>query len=419
MNLEGMNLHFRNANFLVAITIIFWSCQHTEKAKEATASADKTDSMASCGAPQSRAAAILKTRGAGEQFILLSNGVRIPLRTDTSAWPAKPWPANMVWVKGGKFTMGGVGDESRPDEFPLHEVAVDGFWMDQTEITNAQFKLFAQEKKFVTTAEVKPDWEELKKQLPPGTPKPDESVLVPGALVFTLTSGPVDLRDNSRWWRWEPGVNWKHPNGLNDDVLTSTKFDRYPVVQVSWFDAAAYSQWLGKRLPTEAEWEFAARGGKEGEIYGWGNDAPDNQNIKANIWQGQFPYKNTREDGFVFAAPVASYGCNAYGLFDMMGNVWEWCNDWYHPNTYKDQAKQMLTKNPKGPAASFDPQDRYVPKRVVRGGSFLCNVVYCASYRPSARMKTSPDSGENHTGFRCVMSDGEWREYLKRKPARS
>ncbi len=325
----------------------------------------------------------------------------------------------MVWIAGNNFVMGGVGNEARPDEFPLHKAEVDGFWMDQTEVTNQQFKEFVRQKNFVTTAEVKPEWEELKKQLPPGTPKPDEALLVPGALVFSLTSGPVDLHDNSQWWKWVPGANWKHPNRLNDDVTSSTKYDSYPVVQVSWFDAVAFATWEGKRLPTEAEWEFAARGGQEGEVYGWGNDEPDNKHIRANIWQGQFPFKNTQEDGFVFSAPVASYQANGYGLYDMMGNVWEWCSDWYRSNTYEIEANQGLVKNPKGPQSSFDPQEPYVPKKVVRGGSFLCNKVYCASYRPSARMKTSPDSGESHTGFRCVMSDPEWRVSLKKSASRN
>jgi formylglycine-generating enzyme required for sulfatase activity len=162
-------------------------------------------------------------------------------------------------------------------------------------------------------------------------------------------------------------VNWKHPNGLSDDIFSTTKFDQYPVVQVSWFDAAAYAAYFGKRLPTEAEWEFAARGGKEGEIYGWGNDEPDNRNIKANIWQGQFPFKNTQEDGFVFTAPVASYLPNAYGLYDMMGNVWEWCNDWYRPDTYGQEANDPVSMNPKGPTSSFDPQEPYTPKKSGKG----------------------------------------------------
>jgi formylglycine-generating enzyme len=401
------------------VMLLSWSCQNTEATKESPTAASVEDTAASCGAPHSRAASLAGKSGGTERVITLSNGAWVHRGIDTSAWPAKPWPQKMVWIAGGKFTMGGVGKEARPDEFPLHAVAVDGFWMDQTEVTNEQFKQFVKEKNFLTTAELKPEWEELKKQLPPGTPKPDESLLVPGSLVFSLTSGPVDLRDNSRWWSWVPGVSWKHPNGLSEDVFSTTEFDQNPVVQVSWFDAVAYASWQGKRLPSEAEWEFAARGGKQGEIYGWGNDEPNNKNIKANIWQGQFPFRNTREDGFVFTAPVASYQCNAYGLFDMMGNVWEWCNDWYRPNTYEIQASQALTKNPKGPIDSYDPQDPYTSKRVVRGGSFLCNVVYCASYRPSARMKTSPDTGESHTGFRCLMSDGEWRAYLKSKPARS
>jgi len=405
-----MNWAIRNKYILIGF--VLWSCNGIDS-KKGELSASTKDSMANCGAPQSRAAALSKS--STDQFITLSNNVRVTVGTDTASWPAKPWPKGMVWVPGGEFTMGGVGNESRPDEFPLHRVQVDGFWMDQTEVTNAQFKVFVGEKGFVTTAELKPDWEELKKQLPPGTPKPDETLLVPGALVFTLTSGPVDLHDNSQWWRWEPGVNWKHPNGVTDDIFSTTEYDQHPVVQVSWYDAVAYAKWGGKRLPTEAEWEFAARGGKAGEIYGWGNDEPTEKNVKANIWQGQFPFRNTREDGFVFTAPVSSYVPNKYGLYDMMGNVWEWCSDWYRADTYNELSKKNLTVNPGGPASSFDPQDPYTPKKVVRGGSFLCNKVYCASYRPSARMKTSPDSGESHTGFRCVMSDREWRTSIKLK----
>ena len=401
-------------NKCILIGIVVWSCNSVDTGKEELASQTSTDSMANCGAPNSRAAALAKTGTTG-QLITLSNNARVPAGIDTASWPAKPWPKGMVWVPGGEFTMGGVGNEVRPDEFPLHRVQVDGFWMDQTEVTNAQFKNFVAGTGYVTTAELKPDWDELRKQLPPGTPKPNESLLVPGALVFKLTSGPVDLHDNSQWWSWEPGVNWKHPNGVAEDIFSTTEFDQHPVVQVSWFDAHEYAKWCGKRLPSEAEWEFAARGGKEKEIYGWGNDEPTERNVRANIWQGQFPFRNTREDGFVFTAPVTSYCSNEYGLFDMMGNVWEWCDDWYRMDTYQEQSQKQLTINPKGPASSYDPQQPYTPKKVVRGGSFLCNRVYCASYRPSARMKTSPDSGESHTGFRCVMSDKDWRTYLKLK----
>jgi len=405
----------RYLNLSIFCVAILWSCQEAQTTKEPIASADSKDSAANCGSPHSRAAALTKGSNANVELITLSNGSVVPATADTSNWPVKPWPHKMVWVAGGNFQMGGVGNEARPDEFPVHEVAVDGFWMDQTEVTNQAFKEFVQQKKFITTAETKPDWEELKKQLPPGTPKPDESLLVPGALVFVPTPGPVDLHDNSQWWKWIPGVNWKHPNGLRDDVLSSTALDQHPVVQVSWFDAENFASFYGKRLPTEAEWEYAARGGKQGEIYGWGNERPTNNNIKANIWQGQFPYNNSQDDGFVFTAPVASYQPNQYGLFDMMGNVWEWCADWYRPDTYEIETQQTIVKNPKGPSESYDPQEPFTPKKVVRGGSFLCNEVYCASYRPSARMKTSPDSGESHTGFRCVMSDQEWRKYLKGK----
>jgi len=390
------------------ILLAFLSCQNAKDGKVQNGMMTDMDSSASCS-PRSRANQ-LAARTLERQSIILSNGARVTNETDTANWPEKPWPSQMVWIPAGNFRMGGIGKDARPDEFPLHDVSVDGFWMDQTEVTNEAFKKFVQEKKFITTAEVKPDWEELKKQLPPGTPKPDEALLVPGSLVFTPTSGPVDLSDFSQWWRWEPGANWKHPNGGKESIQNTTQLDQHPVVQVSWFDAVSFAGSQGKRLPTEAEWEYAARGGKDGNIYGWGNDEPNTNNIKANIWQGQFPFKNSQEDGFVFTAPVGFYKPNAYGLYDMMGNVWEWCNDWYRPSTYAEAAKNNSTINPKGPPSSYDPEEPFTPKKVVRGGSFLCNKVYCASYRPSARMKTSPDSGESHTGFRCVMSDADWRK---------
>lgn len=350
-----------------------------------------------------------------EKMVLLSNHVKVQATVDTSKWPSKPWPEKMIWIPTTTFSMGGFGKEARADEFPVHKVTVDGFWIDQTEVTNAAFKKFVDATHYVTTAEKKPEWEELKKQLPPGTPRPSDDVLVPGSMVFTQTSGPVDLHDYSQWWKWEVGTDWKNPNSAKKQILKDTSYNQHPVVQVSWYDAVAFSKWMGKRIPTEAEWECAAREGKEGEVYGWGNDEPDNKNIKANIWQGKFPYDNSKEDGYVLTAPVGSYAPNGYGLYDMMGNVWEWCSDWYRMDTYATLAKNGISKNPKGPVVSFDPDEPYASKRVVRGGSFLCNATYCASYRPSARMKTAEDTGENHTGFRCVMTEAEWRTQLKKK----
>jgi formylglycine-generating enzyme required for sulfatase activity len=306
--------------------------------------------------------------------------------------------AGMVRIAGGVFDMGGDNDQASPDEYPKHKVQVSSFYMDITEVTNAQFKKFVAATGYVTTAEKKPNWDELKKTLAPGTPKPADSILVAASLVFTSTTGPVDLNDYSSWWRWVKGANWKHPHGPNSTI---TGKDNYPVVQVSWDDAMAYCKWSGKRLPTEAEWEFAARGGKANNIYPWGNEHVNSGSPKANSWEGKFPYLNTKQDGYITAAPVHSYAPNGYGLYDMAGNVWEWCSDWYNYDYYKE-LEGKLTVDAKGPATSFDPQEPYTAKRSLRGGSFLCNDSYCSGYRVARRMKSSPDTGLEHTGFRCV-----------------
>jgi formylglycine-generating enzyme required for sulfatase activity len=303
----------------------------------------------------------------------------------------------MVWIKGGEYMMGAADGEGRPDEYPQHKVKLDGFWIDITEVTNAQFKKFTDATGYITTAEKKPDWEELKKQLPPGTPKPDESMLVASSLVFTPPSLPVPLNDVAQWWSWKEGADWKHPQGPGSSIEGK---DNYPVVHISWYDAAAYCKWAGKRLPTEAEWEMAARSGSDNK-YSWGNEDPETGKPKANTWQGSFPDKNTGWDQFIGASPVKSFAANGLGLYDMAGNVWEWCSDWYRPDHYSSE-KNMLAANPKGPASSYDPMEPTIPKKVVRGGSFMCHASYCKGYRVSARMKTSPDTGLEHTGFRCV-----------------
>ncbi|TDE30617.1 formylglycine-generating enzyme family protein [Flavobacterium ranwuense] len=304
----------------------------------------------------------------------------------------------MVQIPAGEFMMGASDNEGRSDEYPQHPVKMNSFWMDATEVTNAQFKKFVDATGYVTTAEIKPDWEEMKKQLPPDTPKPDESLLVTASLVFTPTSSAVELNDASQWWSWTQDANWKHPQGPASSIKGK---DNYPVVHISWDDANAYAKWAGKRLPTEAEWEFAARGRLVDKKYFWGDEDPEKGKPKANIWQGKFPYLNTVADKFKRAAPVKSFAPNKFGLYDMAGNVWEWCSDWYTPDYYKELGNGLLI-NPKGPARSYDPMEPTVPKRVVRGGSFLCNASYCKGYRVTARMKSSPDTGLEHTGFRCV-----------------
>jgi formylglycine-generating enzyme required for sulfatase activity len=307
----------------------------------------------------------------------------------------------MAWIPGGAFLMGTNDKKSFPNERPAHPVQVQGFWMDVDDVTNAEFAKFVGATGYVTTAERPINWEDLKKELPPGTPKPDEGALAPGSLVFTPTSGPVPLDDLSAWWRWVKGANWRHPEGPGSSVQER---ENHPVVQVSWYDAMAYAQWTGKRLPTEAEWEFAARGGLESKRYVWGDDFRPGGRYVANTWQGVFPVQDTGEDGFAGTSPVGSYPANGYGLYDMAGNVWQWCSDWYRVDAHTEAASQNVCRDPAGPAESFDPGDPYAPKRVVKGGSFLCNPSYCESYRPSARRGTPPDTGSSHTGFRCVIS---------------
>jgi formylglycine-generating enzyme len=314
-------------------------------------------------------------------------------------------PPGMVWIPPGKFTMGTDNQMSFPNERPARRVRVDGFWMDVYDVTNAQFRCFVEATGYITKAERAPDWEEIKKQVPPGTPKPDDSMLVPGSLVFTPTPRPVPLHDLSAWWQWTPGAFWYQPEGPGSTIDGR---ENHPVVQVSWEDAVAYAEWAGKRLPTEAEWERAARGDLEGKRFIWGDEfCPDGKHM-ANTWQGTFPVKDTAEDGFAGTSPVGSFPSNGYGLYDMAGNVWQWCSDWYRADAH--QSVRSCCPNPTGPNKSFDPCDPYTPKRVVKGGSFLCSPAYCDSYRPSARRGTPPDTGTSHTGFRCVISAQAWKK---------
>ena len=315
-------------------------------------------------------------------------------------------PPGMIWVPRGEFTMGAETPEARGDEGPSHRVRVDGFWLDATEVTNAQFRAFVEATGYVTTAEVAPTWEEIKKQVPPGTPEPDPGVLVPGALVFTPPEHPVDLRDYSRWWTWTPGANWRHPLGPDSSI---EGMDHYPVVQVSWFDATAFAKWAGKRLPTEAEWERAARFGEDDQPFAWGSELQPDERHMANIWQGRFPYDNTSADGFDGIAPVGSFPPSELGFFDIAGNVWEWTSDQFRPDAYARRVRDLepgtCCSNPTGPTSTADPRNPFASdSRVHKGGSFLCHASYCSSYRPSAKMASPPDNGMNHLGFRCAKT---------------
>jgi sulfatase modifying factor 1 len=332
-----------------------------------------------------------------------------PAQSATRAGPDAPGaaPPGMVWIPGGEFSMGcadprGIpygGHDSMADARPIHRVQVDGFWMDATEVTNAQFAAFVHATGYVTVAERTPAAEDF-----PGAPPEN---LVPGSIVFTPPDDPVPLRDATgvahlRWWAYVPGANWRHPTGPGSGIEGR---DDEPVVHVAFEDAEAFAAWAGKRLPTEAEWEFAARGGLAGAPYPWGTKFLPEGRWMANTWQGRFPVENTLLDGHAGIAPVGRYPANAYGLHDMSGNVWEWCADWYRPDTYAQAARDSgVSVNPRGPADSFDPQEPGVPKRVQRGGSFLCSDQYCSRYIVGTRGKGEVSSGTNHIGFRCVTS---------------
>ena len=313
-------------------------------------------------------------------------------------------PENMVWIPGGEFLQGAVPQDkmAMEHEKPSISVVVDGFFMDATEVTNEQFAEFVAETGYVTVAERAIDWEEIKKQVPEGTAKPHDSILQPGALTFKKTKSSVpNLYDFSQWWQWTIEANWRHPNGPDSNIKGKAN---HPVVQVAYEDALAYCDWAGRRLPTEAEWELAARGGNFGDIFLWGNESSKLVEM-ANTWEGEFPVKNTKADGFELRAPVKSYPANSYGLHDMAGNVWEWTSDWYNHNYYKESSNNSnLLRNPNGAKVPYTPNNPYAKEKVMKGGSFLCSASYCASYRVSARMGSSKDSSLEHLGFRTVVT---------------
>ncbi len=310
------------------------------------------------------------------------------------------YPTGMVWIEGGSFQMGAHIKGYYGREYPQHQVELDGFWMDIHEVTNAQYKAFVEATNYLTVSERVVDWEELKKELPPNTPKPHDSILQPGSLVFKASNGPVNLNNISNWWYWIIGANWKHPQGPESTI--ADKMD-HPVVHIAYEDAIAYCEWAGKRLPTEAEWEFAAKGGLVKKKYTWGDEDAKNRGDLANIYHGDFPYNNTALDNYVGTAPVMQFIPNGYQIYDMSGNVWEWCSDLFDENYYKE-IEGTICKNPIGSKKSYNPRDPYATERVTKGGSFLCHVSYCYNYRPSAREGSSVDTGMSHLGFRSVKN---------------
>ena len=316
-----------------------------------------------------------------------------PTSAAHSTAPAKGDQKDMVSIPGGEFWMG-LDHADMDDARPVHRVYVDGFLMDRTAVTNDQFAGFVAATGYVTVAERTPDPKEF-----PGA-KPED--LVPGSVVFKPPSHAVALTDGYVWWSYVQGANWKHPEGASSDLAGRGK---HPVVQIAWEDAAAYAKWAGKRLPTEAEFEFAARGGLDRQPYVWGKEFKPGGKFQANTFQGHFPDLNTAEDGYAGTAPVGSYPPNGYGLYDMAGNVWEWCADWYRADYYRQIARSgAVVRNPQGPVDSLDPDEPGIKKRVQKGGSFLCTDQYCTRYVPGARGKGEVSTGTNHVGFRCVRS---------------
>ena len=297
-----------------------------------------------------------------------------------------------MWIPGGEFLRGSDNPRMR-DAQPQHRVVVNGFWMDKTAVTNEKFEKFVKATDYVTVAERTP----LAKDFPGAPPEN----LVAGSVVFSPPKGPVPLDNHLRWWSYVKGASWRHPEGPDSDLKGR---ENHPVVHIAWDDALAYAKWAGKRLSTEAEFEFAGRGGLPTKKYVWGDDFKPEGKWMANIWQGKFPYENTAEDGFRATAPVGSFPANGYGLYDMAGNVWEWCSDWYRFDYYGTlAASKRQVRNPAGPDSSLDPSEPGTAKRVMRGGSYLCTDQYCTAYEIGARGKGAPDSGTNHVGFRCVM----------------
>ncbi|NNC83962.1 MAG: formylglycine-generating enzyme family protein [Flavobacteriales bacterium] len=303
----------------------------------------------------------------------------------------------MVFIHGGEFLMGSEDEQALEREGPVRRVKVSSYWMDSHEVTNGQFQAFVDATGYVTEAERPVNWESMKKLLPAGTPRPPDAQLQAASMVFEPPDGIQGHNDHTVWWAWVPGADWKHPSGPESDIEGK---EESPVVHISIHDAQAYARWAGKRLPTEAEWEYAARGGQQGN-YPWGNEEVEEGYPKCNSFQGNFPTMNTVWDGFVHRAPVGSFSANGYGLYDMAGNVWEICSDHFYAEAYSMTGNDTLLIDPQGPHGSSG-------YHTIRGGSFLCNDSYCSSYRVSARMPHEDGAATDHIGFRCVLPMADW-----------
>ncbi len=383
MNINSFNLYL---NTLLIFSLLV-SCKSKIESKEIVKDKENTSCCENIG---SRSKLITKSIDSGS---LENPTLSISITNEIAE-------SKMIEIPEGIFMMGASDNQwALKREFPKHKVKVNGFLMDIHEVTNAQFTAFVNATGYKTIAEKPIDWEIMKLQVPPGTPKPNDEILEAGSMVFSPPSSVYNLIDFSQWWKWTKGANWKHPNGPESNIIGKENF---PVVHIAFQDAQSYAKWVNKRLPSEAEWEWAARGGLKDQTYPWGNEHVEIGEPKCNFWTGDFPTNNTKADGFIGAAPVMNYPPNGYGLYDMAGNVWEICSDWFDENYYDSLKTNETSLNPNGPVTWNYPREPFDPKRVVRGGSYLCNDSYCASYRVSARMPNSQDTGMNHTGFRCV-----------------
>jgi len=356
-------------------------------------------------APESATSSSSFTKPASSTIAVSLVGFQPTVANSTSA-PGLP-PPGMAWIPGGEFSMGAneppdqdeVGMKATLDARPIHRVYVDGFYMDKTDVTNAEFAAFARATGYVTVAERKPQAEDF-----PGAPPEN---LVAGAVAFSPPDHPVPLNNHLQWWSYVPGANWRHPSGPNSSLVGK---ENYPVVNVAYEDAAAYARWAGKRLPTEVKWEFAARGGKAGEPFVWASRFRPQWKWMANIHEGHFPDTNTGDDGYKGTSPVAHYPANPYGLYDMAGNIWQWTSDWYRPDYYQKLASSGgVARNRQGPERAFDPAEPTEPKKVQRGGSFLYTDQYCSRYIVGTRGKGEVSTGTNHLCFRCVMTSEQWQ----------
>lgn len=333
-------------------------------------------------------ACLSDTLSAGRRFWASTKGAI----ADKPSSATSELSGQMVWIHGGDFWMGDANPDS-VDAHPVHKVHVDGFWMDQYPVTNEEYAEFVAATGYVTVAERILNPEEY--------PNVPAEMLEPGSVIFDPPKS-IEHSNGHIWWHWQKGANWKHPDGPQSDLRGREKF---PVVQIAYEDAEAYAQWKGKRLPTEAEWEYAARGGLDRKTYSWGDELHPQGKFMANFWQGDFPLRNLSEDGFQGPSPVGSFPANAFGLYDMTGNVWQWTSDWYRPDYYKTLSKMTVVKNPQGPEAALDPEEPRVRKRVQKGGSYLCSEEYCGGLRPGFRGKGDIMGGSPQVGFRLVQDD--------------